>query len=90
MKRSERACLALAGFVASALVGCTTMTTLPDSKLQETAGAVTGKTITSVSNVRHADDMSYFDANASDGTVYACSLQVLFGTTSQHQKCDKK
>jgi hypothetical protein len=72
------------------MYGCTAMTTLPNSQLQETASAVTGKQITSVSSVRHVGDMSYFDARAEDGTVYACSLQVVFGTTSQHQKCHKK
>lgn len=70
--------------------GCTAMTTLPQSKLQETASAVIGKSVTSVSNVRSVDDAQFFDAKAADGTVYACSLKVVFGLTSQHQKCDKK
>jgi hypothetical protein len=34
--------------------------------------------------------MQYYDAKAGDGSTYACSLQVLFGVTSQKQKCDKK
>lgn len=73
-----------------ALGGCAAMTTLSDDKLVETASAVTGKSISKVTNVRNVDDEEYFDAVATDGTVYACQLQVLFGTTSQHQQCTKK
>ena len=79
------------GTLAVALLGgCTALTTLPESKLQETASAVVGKPMKSVGNVRGIDDMKYFDAYATDGTVYACSLQVVLGMASQHQKCDKK
>ncbi len=66
------------------------MTTLPQNKLQETASAIIGKPVISVSNIRSVDDMQYFDAYTNDGAVYACSLQVVFGMTSQHQKCEKK
>lgn len=76
--------------VVAALAGCTGMTTLPDSKLQETASAVVGKPMKSVSEVRYVDDRAFYNANATDGTVYACQLSVLFGMTSQHQQCDKK
>jgi uncharacterized protein YunC (DUF1805 family) len=72
------------------LAGCSAMTTLPDNQLQDTASAVVGKPMASVGNVRHLDDMSYFDATATDGTTYACSLQVVMGMTSQHQQCAPK
>jgi len=65
------------------------MTQLPDEKVDAAAEAVIGKSVT-VSNVRHNDDMTYFDATADDGTVYACSLQVVMGMAAQKQKCDKK
>jgi hypothetical protein len=78
------------GIVCVALGACAGMTTLSESKLQETAGAVIGKPVTSVTNVRSVGDMQYYDAKAGDGSTYACSLQVLFGVTSQKQKCDKK
>ena len=79
-------------FVATGLVlsGCASMSTLSPDKLSETASAVTGKSITKVTNVRSVGDEQYFDAVAIDGTVYACQLQVLFGMTSQHQQCTKK
>ncbi len=80
----------LLAFSAIAVVACAAMTTLPDSKLQETASAIVGKKIISVTNIRHSDDMSYYDAHAVDGTTYACSLQVVMGFTSQHQKCEEK
>ena len=81
----------LLGLIASVVFsGCAAMTTLPQNKLQETASAVIGKPVVSVSNIRSVDDMEYFDAQTNDGIIYACSLQVLFGTTSQHQKCEKK
>ena len=90
MKLKNSANSIVVGLLVVALGGCTAMTTLPESKLQETASAVIGKPITSVDNVRHVDDMSYFDAKATDGTTYSCSLQVVMGFASQHQKCDKK
>lgn len=79
--------LAATGF---ALSGCASMSTLSPDKLSETASAVTGKPIARVINIRSVDDEEYFDAVASDGTVYACQLQVVFGMTSQHQQCTKK
>lgn len=73
-----------------ALSGCVAMTTLPESKLKETASGVIGKPVSSVTNIRSVGDSQFFDAKASDGSNYACSLKVVFGVTSQHQKCDKK
>ena len=70
------------------LGACTALTTLPDNKLRDTAGSVVGKPMEKVSNVRYVDDRAFYKAYASDGTVYNCQLSVLFGTTSQHQKCD--
>lgn len=80
----------LLGLGTITLAACSSLAVLPDSKLQETASAVVGKPMKSISNVRRMDDMSYFDAHASDGTNYACSLQVVLGFSSQHQKCEKK
>jgi hypothetical protein len=73
-----------------ALAGCTAMTTLPTEKLTETASAVIGKPVKAVSNVRSVGDTQFFDAQVADGKTYSCSLSVLFGVTSQHQKCDPK
>jgi hypothetical protein len=81
---------AACAIVCASLAACAGMTTLPESKLQETAAAVIGKPVTAVSNVRSVNDMQYFDARVGDGTVYACSLQVVFGVTSQKQRCEKK
>ena len=82
------------GFIVAAaglaLGGCASMSTLSPDKLSETASAVTGKSIAQVTNIRSVGDEQYFDAVASDGTVYACQLQVVFGVTFQHQQCTKK
>jgi hypothetical protein len=76
--------------VGLALTGCAAAKPLPDTALRDAAGTVVGKPITSVSNVRQDDELTYFDAQASDGTTYACSVRRLFGISSDHQKCDKK
>jgi hypothetical protein len=76
--------------VAFALSGCTAMMTLPNDKLSEAAAATTGKQITAVTNVRSVGDVQSFDAVASDGKTYACSLSVVMGVTYQHQKCALK
>jgi hypothetical protein len=77
--------------VGLALVGgCTSLETLPESQLSSTASGIVNKPITAISNVRSVGDMEYFDATASDGTVYSCSLQVVLGMSSQHQQCAKK
>jgi hypothetical protein len=81
--------IAMAIALISLLGGCAAMTTLPDNKLLQTASAIVNKPMTSVSEVRSVDDMQYFTAHATDGTNYACSLQVVFGVSSQHQKCDQ-
>ncbi len=90
MKSKQAFFSILFGIVGVALVGCSAMTTLSRSKLQETASAIVGKKITSISNVRSVSDEQFFDAHASDGTTYACSLEVVFGVTSQGDKCVEK
>ena len=75
---------------AIALSACTAMETLPDSKLSSIASGLVNKPISSVSNVRSVGDTELYDATASDGTVYSCSIQVLFGVSSQHEKCELK
>ena len=65
------------------------MTTLPESKLKDTASAVIGKPVTVVSNLRNIDDMSYFEATTSDGSNYSCSLQVVFGISSSIKSATK-
>lgn len=72
------------------LSGCASLETLPADKLSRIAGALVNKPITSVSNIRSVGDLELYDATASDGTVYSCSLQVVFGVSSQHEKCDPK
>ena len=73
-----------------ALSGCASLETLPTDKLSSIAGALVNKPITSVSNIRSVGDIELYDATASDGTVYSCSLQVVFGMGSQHEKCEPK
>lgn len=88
---SSRLTRILGGWLGIAVLsGCAAMTSLPDSKLLEAASAVVGKPMKSVDNVRGLDDVKFFDAHASDGSVYSCSLQVVLGISSQRQKCEKK
>lgn len=72
------------------VAGCAAMETLPADKLSSIAGALVNKPITSVTNVRSVGDLELYEATASDGTVYDCSLQVVLGVSSQHEKCDPK
>lgn len=73
-----------------AVSGCAALETLPEDKLSSIASALENKSITSVSNVRSVGDVELYDATASDGTVYSCSLQVVLGVSSQHEKCEPK
>jgi hypothetical protein len=76
--------------LASAFAGCTAMTTLPENKLADVASALVNKPIKSVNNVRSLGDKQLYDATASDGSIYSCSLSVLFGYASQRERCDSK
>lgn len=75
---------------AISVAGCTAMMTLPNDKLSEAASSATGKVIKEVSNVRSTGDVQSYDALASDGKRYTCSLSVVMGLAYQHQKCSPK
>jgi hypothetical protein len=81
--------IAIAVALISLLGACAALTTLPENKLQKIASAIVNKPMNSVSDVRSIDNMQYFTANATDGTKYDCSLEVVFGVMSQGQKCNQ-